>query len=231
MKRKNNSDSDINTINQNQSKSIQNNLASDHYDDELNLQVLVPVGLSSRYEDDCKIDVKIQQDQLLDNMSKSILRALDCSDTSSHALILIRDNSTIVMEGSKTLKENNIQNHDFLQFRSAKKSRRLLNNGRNHSSSDNGSDNDDDEESPDNFIEIVCTTRITDTQGNTYPPVRVRVLPSQLCKAMMDDVAILWDSRSGLKFKCGRNVLSAEKRFEDVGVEYGSEIIVTGGRN
>ena len=226
MKRNNN-----NTINQSQSKSIQNNLASDHHDDELNLQVLVPVGLSSRYEDDCKIDVKIQQDQLLDNMSRSILRALDCSDTSSHALILIRDNSTIVMEGSKTLKENNIQNHDFLQFRSAKKSRRLLNNGRNHSSSDNGSDDDDDEESPDNFIEIVCTTRITDTQGNNYPPVRVRVLPSQLCKAMMDDVAILWDSRSGLKFKCGRNVLTAEKRFEDVGVEYGSEIIVTGGRN
>lgn len=195
---------------------------------ELNLQIIVPEGLSTRYnENDCKIDVKINENQLLDNMSRGILRALDCPDT-SHALILIRDNGSLLMESSKTLKENNIQNNDCLQFRSAKKSRRLLSHGRNFPSSDISHDGNDLSE---NFIEIICTTRITDSQGNIYPPVRVHISPTQTCKAMMDDVSTLWDGRSGLKFKCGRNVLTAEKRFEDVGVEFGSEIVVTGGRN
>jgi hypothetical protein len=81
-------------------------------------------------------------------------------------------------------------------------------------------------------LELVCTTRIFDNDATLSSPirrVRVVVLADQLCRDLIADVSSLW-GRTGLKFKCGRTVLQANKTFEEQGVENGAEIVVTGGR-
>lgn len=81
-------------------------------------------------------------------------------------------------------------------------------------------------------LELICTTRIFDNDSSLSSPirrVRVVVVAAQLCADLISDVSSLW-GRTGLKFKCGRTVLQGGKTFEELGVENGAEIVVTGGR-
>ena len=78
--------------------------------------------------------------------------------------------------------------------------------------------------------EVTCTTRICDADGKAHPTIRALIHPGDICEKFMNDVATLWNRKNGLKFKCGRNVLSSDKTFFDCGVDDGSEIVVTGGR-
>lgn len=79
------------------------------------------------------------------------------------------------------------------------------------------------------ILELICTTRLTEADGNPFRKVRVVVQSHHNASYLMHDISNLW-GKSGLKFKCGRNVLSAEKTYAELGVENESEIVITGGR-
>ena len=79
------------------------------------------------------------------------------------------------------------------------------------------------------ILELVCTTRLIEADGNPFRKVRVVVQSHHNTSYLMHDISNLW-GKSGLKFKCGRNVLSADKSYAELGVENESEIVITGGR-
>lgn len=81
----------------------------------------------------------------------------------------------------------------------------------------------------DDAMELTVTTRLLDSAGKPLRPVRVVVLSTHLVSYLMEDIALLW-GRPNLKFRCGRNVLSADKTFIELGVSNGAEVVVTGGR-
>jgi hypothetical protein len=80
------------------------------------------------------------------------------------------------------------------------------------------------------ILELMCTTRLLDTDGNPFRRVRVVVQSHHNTNYLMHDISNLWGGKSGLKFKCGRTVLSADKSYAELGVETESEIAITGGR-
>ena len=79
------------------------------------------------------------------------------------------------------------------------------------------------------ILELICTTRLLDADDRPFRKVRVVVQSHHTASYLMDDISNLW-GRNGLKFKCGRNVLSADKSYAELGVETESEIVITGGR-
>jgi hypothetical protein len=82
----------------------------------------------------------------------------------------------------------------------------------------------------DDVLELICTTKIIDPDTDEpFANVRVVVNAYDTCENFFEDISSLWD-RTGLKYRCGRTVLSADKTFAELGVESGSEIVVTGGR-
>ena len=79
------------------------------------------------------------------------------------------------------------------------------------------------------ILELVCTTRLLEADGKPFRKVRVVVQSHHTTSCLMHDISNLW-GKNGLKFKCGRNVLSADKSYAELGVESESEIVITGGR-
>jgi hypothetical protein len=79
------------------------------------------------------------------------------------------------------------------------------------------------------ILELICSTRLLDEDGNHLRKVRVVVQSHHNTSYLMHDISNLW-GKSGLKFKCGRTVLSADKSYSELGVESESEIAITGGR-
>ena len=79
------------------------------------------------------------------------------------------------------------------------------------------------------ILELICTTRLLEVDGNAFRKVRVVVQSHQKTSYLMHDISNLW-GRNGLKFKCGRNVLSAEKTYFELGIENEGEVVITGGR-
>ena len=79
------------------------------------------------------------------------------------------------------------------------------------------------------ILELICTTRLLEADGNPFRKVRVVVQSHHNTSYLMQDISNLW-GKSGLKFKCGRNVLSADKSYAELGVDSESEIVITGGR-
>jgi hypothetical protein len=79
------------------------------------------------------------------------------------------------------------------------------------------------------ILELICSTRLLDEDGNYLRKVRVVVQSHHNTSYLMHDISNLW-GKSGLKFKCGRTVLSADKSYSELGVESESEIAITGGR-
>lgn len=79
------------------------------------------------------------------------------------------------------------------------------------------------------ILELICTTRLLEVDGNAYRKVRVVVQSHQKASYLMHDISNLW-GRNGLKFKCGRNVLSAERTYAELGIENEAEVVITGGR-
>jgi len=77
-------------------------------------------------------------------------------------------------------------------------------------------------------IEIICASRIG-LGGPGLRKFKVVVNAKDRVNDMMSDVSEHL-GREGLKFKCGRAVLKLDRTFEDLGVEHGDEIVVTGGR-
>ena len=78
-------------------------------------------------------------------------------------------------------------------------------------------------------LQLLCTTRLLDNDNNPLRTVHVVVRASHLISYLMEDIGTMWN-KTGLKFRCGRIVLSPDKTFWELGIEDGSEIIVTGGR-
>lgn len=79
------------------------------------------------------------------------------------------------------------------------------------------------------ILELICSTRLLDDDGNILRKVRVSVQSHHNTSYLMHDISNLW-GKTGLKFKCGRTVLSADKSYSELGVESESEIAITGGR-
>jgi hypothetical protein len=107
-----------------------------------------------------------------------------------------------------------------------RKRRKIQRNNKRNSSAD-GEDNDEDSNTE--ILDLICTTRIFESDNVPVRKVRVLVPSDQSCRYLIDDVSSLW-GRVGLKFKCGRTVLHGDKTFDELGVESNSEIVVTGGR-
>lgn len=78
-------------------------------------------------------------------------------------------------------------------------------------------------------LQLLCTTRLVDNNGQPFRSVRVVVHCTHSCSYLMEDLHTLW-SKAGLKFRCGRVVLSPEKTYLELGIEDNAEIVVTGGR-
>jgi hypothetical protein len=81
----------------------------------------------------------------------------------------------------------------------------------------------------DDAIELTVTTRLLDAVGQPLRPIRAVVMSTHLISYLMEDVTSLW-GKANLKFRCGRNVLSADKTYIELGVVQGAEVVVTGGR-
>ena len=79
------------------------------------------------------------------------------------------------------------------------------------------------------ILELLCTTRLLESDGNAFRKVRVVVQSQHNTSYLMHDISNLW-GKSGLKFKCGRNILTADKSYAELGIESESEIVITGGR-
>jgi hypothetical protein len=77
-------------------------------------------------------------------------------------------------------------------------------------------------------IEVICVSRIG-LGGPGLRKFKVVVNAKDRVNDMMSEVSE-HIGRQGLKFKCGRAVLKLDRTFEDLGVEHGDEIVVTGGR-
>jgi hypothetical protein len=78
-------------------------------------------------------------------------------------------------------------------------------------------------------IDIVCFTRIFESEGTDVRRTRVLVKKYHPCSFLMDDISYLWN-KNNLKFRCGRITLVPEKTFEELGITTDTEIIVTGAR-
>ena len=86
-----------------------------------------------------------------------------------------------------------------------------------------------DEVQEDGIIEITCTTKLLNSDGESYRKLRVLVHKDHIVNYLMEDVASLWHKVS-LKFRVGRTILSKDKTFRQLGIEDKTEIVVTGGR-
>jgi len=86
-----------------------------------------------------------------------------------------------------------------------------------------------DEVQEDGIIEITCTTKLLNSDGESYRKLRVLVHKDHIVNYLMEDVAALWHKVS-LKFRVGRTILSKDKTFRQLGIEDKTEIVVTGGR-
>ena len=120
----------------------------------------------------------------------------------------------------KTLKELGILNGEtlFLELKpkNNRKRKRDLGNLR-------------DEVQEDGVIEITCTTKLLNSDGEQIRKLRVLVHRDHIVNYLMEDVAALWHKVS-LKFRVGRTILSKDKTFRQLGIEDKTEIVVTGGR-
>jgi hypothetical protein len=87
----------------------------------------------------------------------------------------------------------------------------------------------DDPDDASSTLQLLCTTRLLDANGEPFRPVRVIVHCTHSCSYLMEDLHTLW-SKTALKFRCGRVVLSSEKSYLELGIEDNAEIIITGGR-
>jgi hypothetical protein len=87
----------------------------------------------------------------------------------------------------------------------------------------------DDPDDASSTLQLLCTTRLLDANGEPFRPVRVIVHCTHSCSYLMEDLHTLW-SKTALKFRCGRVVLSSDKSYLEMGIEDNAEIIITGGR-
>lgn len=80
----------------------------------------------------------------------------------------------------------------------------------------------------DENLELVCSTRLFESNGFPLKRVRVVINQNSTCNALIEDVCTLW-GKTGLKFKYGKTVLKGDQTFKELNVQSGSEILVTGG--
>jgi len=77
-------------------------------------------------------------------------------------------------------------------------------------------------------IEIICSSRAFESDGSSLKQIRVLVNKFDELKYLMHDISELWD-REGLKFKFGRLALLKGNTYDEIGIENGDEITVSGG--
>lgn len=182
-----------------------------------------------RFDEDCCIlNMKIDRESPATDIIDAISTTLGFVD-SNLSLTILRDDKSIFVDPKLSLIENDIQDSETLNFHITRSPRRLKTQISTFGDiSKNGADEEEDENN--DIIEAFVSTRLIDSQGQEYPRIRVIVNLSDTCQSLMEDISTLWEGRLGLKFKCGRNVLTADKTFRDVGADNGAEIVVTGGR-
>jgi len=143
------------------------------------------------------------------------------SSTSSPTTATIdKDDTDLSLNVNKTLKELGILNGEtlFLELKPKDKRKRKR---------DLRAFKDEVDE--DGVMQITCTTKLLNSDGEPYRKLRVLVHKDHLANYLMDDVSALWH-KVALKFRVGRMVLSRDKTYRSLGIEDGAEVVVTGGR-
>ena len=202
------------------SKALNQNKNSDCLD----ITIILPASILKSNES-YHISLKVLETSKLEDIVKVINHSADLSDHNLSFFLSKDDNKRILLDIHKTVLDNGIENGSIIKCRSSRKALRLSNA--------NEDDSDDSmSESDYNIIELSVTTRISSETGAkvAYPPIRVRVNAGDTLAHMMEDISVLYEGKTGLKFKYGRSVLSPDKTYSDYYIENGSEIVVTGGR-
>jgi hypothetical protein len=188
----------------------------------IHLTVIIAEGLDlDNYSGETVIDLKLNPEAttLLD-VHTAITTSFSLAGTPDDIFYSFPNSSSSPMTLSSTFQDLGVADRDQILLDSVRRKRKsasLLNGTKLLE------DNDAD------VIEVVCSTRLCDTEGLPLRKVRIITRPYQNVGTLMHDIGLLW-KKSGLKFKCGRSVLVADKSYFEQGVENGAEIIITGGR-
>ena len=209
------------------SKSEEDKIKVNTNDHASNLEKLSILDIIIKISDDLEsdslnattyIDAKVYNTTKLIDIHNEILRKLTIEENN---FIYSNEDGTVIFELENTVSKNDINNNDTILLDKKRKRRR--------SRIEKNKIPDIIEDENDDSISIICTTRLSDSNGESIPRVRVIVYPEQSCKDMMETISRHWN-KSALKFKHGRVVLKEEKTFAELGIEEGTEVTVTGGR-
>ena len=208
---------------------------------KIRLLVYLTVGLDPLNPDDSTyVDINVAPDEMLSKVHEviSTLLFLDSDEeyvyhreketlttnkitsSSSSSSSPEKDDADQPLNANKTLKELGILNGEtlFLELKpkDKRKKKRDLRAFK-------------DEVDEDGVMQITCTTKLLNSDGEPYRKLRVLVHKDHLSNYLMDDVSALWH-KVALKFRVGRMVLSRDKTYRSLGIEDGAEVVVTGGR-
>jgi hypothetical protein len=212
---------------------------------KIRLLVYLTVGLDPLNPDDSTyVDINVAPDEMLSKVHEviSTLLFLDSDEeylyhreketlitnkitststsTSTSSSSPEKDDTDQALNPNKTLKELGILNGEtlFLELKPKDKRKRKR---------DLRAFKDEVDE--DGIMQITCTTKLLNSDGEPYRKLRVLVHKDHLSNYLMDDVSALWH-KVALKFRVGRMVLSRDKTYRSLGIEDGAEVVVTGGR-
>lgn len=199
----------------------------------MRLTVYVAEGIDAlNPKDETIIDLSVHDDTKIISINQAVYKLLQLNR--DEKITYMTENAKTVLDFEKTFKECSVRDGDKIYMESGRRKRKNshvapVRSGKRDSQYNGGGSNAPGTEE---VLELVCTTRIFDQDASQSSPirrVRIIVCSDQLCKDLIEDVSMLW-GRVGLKFKCGRTVLQANKSFGELGVENNAEIVVTGGR-
>ena len=160
---------------------------------------------------DIIIDIHATSTMTLDAVHTIILKSLELKNSSK---LYYHSPNGHTLEKEKTLEQLGIGDQSQITL---DRMRRYGNFQRNDSLQTSG-----------NSINIFCVTRLGAVEGSvTRTKVTVDIRDD--CAEMMEEISRRW-GKSLLKFKYGRTILKAGKTFEEIGMDDGCEVVVTGGR-
>lgn len=188
----------------------------------INLTVIIAEGLDlDNHSGETIVHLKLKAESTtLMDVHSAITKSFSIAGSADDIYYSFPNSSSSPMTLSSTFQDLGVSDYDQILLDSLRRKRKsafLLNAAKRY------------EEDEGDVLELVCSTRLCDANGVPFRKVRIIARPQQNVGTLMHDIGLLW-KKSGLKFKCGRSVLVADKSYSEQGVENGAEIIITGGR-
>jgi hypothetical protein len=195
----------------------------------INLKLVITEELTKRKNAKIYVDFIVNKENTLEQIDEAIRKYIPIEKESVWHYYSSLRNENLKMQ--RSFEESAITGGDILIMTSSRRLSPFLcaeivndlkEDEKNFESGEHSFSSDD--------IEIICSTRLLDDNGNPLKNVRILSKSFHHCEALINDISSLWN-KSGLKFKCGRTVLHSEKTFEELGITSGRyEVEVTGGR-